>query len=101
MFVASGLTNFSRPVLVLTGENDGPLCAGDCYVTSLPNGTNLDTAKAIFPQVPDGNFETVIVPATGHGINFRTYLTLLSLRRAQGYRHDRLRSVPANPCLCE
>ena len=74
MFLAGGPTNFSHPVLVLTGENDGPLCAGDCYVTSLPNGTNLDTARALFPQVPASDFETVIVPATGHGINFREVL---------------------------
>ena len=66
---------FTKPVFVITGENDAPFCDSNCNVTSLPNGqTQLDTAKELFPSVADANFSTQIVPATGHGINFRENL---------------------------
>ncbi|WWD16467.1 hypothetical protein CI109_100893 [Kwoniella shandongensis] len=63
--------NFTKPVFVVTGENDAPFCAANCYVTSLGEGkTQLDTAKDLYPSV--SNFDTYVVPATGHGINFHT-----------------------------
>ena len=41
-------------------------------VTSLGSGqTQLDTARTLFPSVPKSQFSTYVVPATGHGINFR------------------------------
>lgn len=62
---------YTRPLLVVTGENDAPFCASDCLVTSLgDNQTQLDTARELFPSVDSGNFSTFIVPATGHGINY-------------------------------
>ncbi len=44
----------------------------NCLITSLgANATQLDTARPLFPSVADADFETFVVPATGHGINFR------------------------------
>ncbi|KAL7424689.1 hypothetical protein Q5752_000373 [Cryptotrichosporon argae] len=73
--VASSLsldrTRFTHPVLVLTGARDAPYCAADCLVTSLGGArTQLDTARALFPGVPESEFETAVVPDTGHGINY-------------------------------
>lgn len=73
----SGYTN---PLLVVTGENDGPFCAGNCQVTSLGEGkTQLDTVPLIFSNVPEDDIETYVVPATGHGINYRQSPILLLL----------------------
>jgi hypothetical protein len=50
------------------------MCVGaaDCLVSSLGgNKTQLDTARPLFPSVADADFATYVVPATGHGINFR------------------------------
>lgn len=61
--------SFNKPVLVMTGENDGPYCAANCYVTSLGHGsTQLDIVRALSPSVD--TFQTYVVPTTGHGINY-------------------------------
>ncbi|ORY29832.1 Alpha/Beta hydrolase protein [Naematelia encephala] len=64
-------SNYTNPTLVVTGANDAPYCAADCSVTSLGgNKTQLDTARTLYPGVADSAFETFVVPATGHGINY-------------------------------
>ncbi|WVQ64968.1 uncharacterized protein L199_003138 [Kwoniella botswanensis] len=61
--------NYTHPVLVVTGENDGVFCSANCYITSLdPPATQLDTTKVLFPSV--NNFQTVVINDTAHGINF-------------------------------
>lgn len=65
--------NFNKPTFIITGENDAPFCQANCLITSLgANATQLDTARPLFPSVADADFETFVVPATGHGINFHT-----------------------------
>jgi hypothetical protein len=52
--------------------------AANCLVTSLgANATQLDTARPLFPDVADADFATYVVPATGHGINFRQSLSIV------------------------
>lgn len=51
-------------ILIITG-------AANCYISSISNGTQLDTARSLFPSVADNNFSTYVVPDTGHGINYR------------------------------
>jgi hypothetical protein len=80
--------NFTKPVLVVTGERDGPFCesyghwnwwgqahrsgASNCSLTSLGEGmTQLDGVKDLYPAVDASNFSTYVVPDTAHGINFR------------------------------
>ncbi len=41
--------------------------------------TQLDTARTLFPSV--NTFSTYVVPATGHGINYRTSLIARERRR--------------------
>ncbi|WVW80210.1 hypothetical protein I302_102187 [Kwoniella bestiolae CBS 10118] len=63
--------NYTSPVLVFTGENDGIYCTANCYITSLPPpATQLDKTRELFPSVE--NFQTFVVNDTGHGINFHT-----------------------------
>ncbi|KAK8861622.1 hypothetical protein IAR55_002445 [Kwoniella newhampshirensis] len=81
-------SNFTKPVFVVTGENDAPFCAANCYVTSLGDGqTQLDTARDLYPSV--SNFSTYVVAASGHGINFHTtayeaYQQIINFVSAQG-----------------
>lgn len=64
-------TAFTKPVFVITGDNDAPFCSSNCQVTSLgPNMTQIDSAKQLYPSVADSDFATYAVPATGHAINY-------------------------------
>ena len=45
-------------------------------VTSLGAGmSQVDTARSLFPSVADADFATYVIPDTGHGINYRMYLS--------------------------
>jgi hypothetical protein len=68
-------SGFTKPVFVITGDNDAPYCASNCQVTSLgANMTQVDSARELYPSVADADFATYAVPATGHAINYRTYI---------------------------
>ncbi|KAK4703592.1 hypothetical protein P7C70_g2620, partial [Phenoliferia sp. Uapishka_3] len=64
--------NYTGPVQVVTGARDAPFCATNCYdVPAALNITSkLDTAKDLFPSLNASNFETFVVPGTGHAVNF-------------------------------
>ncbi|KAF8152596.1 Alpha/beta hydrolase family-domain-containing protein [Crassisporium funariophilum] len=64
---ASPALNYTRPLLVVTGDKDFIFCGGNCY-QSLNGSTNLISAtKILFPAVQ--NFDYFIPANTGHGIN--------------------------------
>ncbi|ORY32493.1 Alpha/Beta hydrolase protein [Naematelia encephala] len=64
-------SDYTHPVLVITGNMDAAFCDGNCQITSLQSGqTQLDTARDLFPAVPTADFETITIPDTAHGINF-------------------------------
>ncbi|KAI0159852.1 alpha/beta-hydrolase [Xylariaceae sp. FL1272] len=70
-------SQFEGPVLVVTGERDGPNCGGNCY-SSLPSIPA--SAKSSFKQA--SSFKAVIIPGAGHGLNLEyswptTYGTIL------------------------
>ncbi|KAI1076769.1 Alpha/Beta hydrolase protein [Whalleya microplaca] len=74
---ASAVNPFEGPVLVITGERDVPFCGGNCLASepSIPSAS-----KQYFPNTTD--FETVIVPGAGHGLNLEyswptTYSSIL------------------------
>jgi len=63
---------FSHPVFIITGDRDAPFCAGNCSANSAdPGVTQLDGGRKLFPSVKSQNFDTHVIPDTGHGINFR------------------------------
>lgn len=69
--IALDRSGFTKPVFVITGDNDAPYCTSNCQVTSLgANMTQIDTARPLYPSVADSDFETYAVPATGHAINY-------------------------------
>jgi len=71
--IALSRAGFSKPVFVITGNNDAPFCASNCSVTSLGgNNTQVNTVRPLYPNVSDSNFGVYVLPDTGHGINFHT-----------------------------
>ncbi|CAG8951122.1 hypothetical protein HYFRA_00006520, partial [Hymenoscyphus fraxineus] len=52
---------FTGPVMVMDGENDFPLCGGNCVGT-------LGPAQTLYPNATD--LQTVLHPNVGHGINY-------------------------------
>ncbi|EXJ58983.1 hypothetical protein A1O7_06414 [Cladophialophora yegresii CBS 114405] len=63
-----GTSDFSGPVMVITGERDLPFCGGNCYVTGDNNADSIpDMAKRFFPNAKDVN--VTIVAGGGHGLN--------------------------------
>ncbi|WRT65743.1 uncharacterized protein IL334_002691 [Kwoniella shivajii] len=92
------MNNYTSPVFVVTGQNDAPYCAANCYSTSSTSSNStssgnstsmpsqLDTAKTLFPSA--SAFETYVVPDTAHGINYHTtayqaYLQIISFVQNQ------------------
>ncbi|KAH8895386.1 alpha/beta-hydrolase [Thozetella sp. PMI_491] len=58
-------SGFRGPVLVITGERDLPFCGGNCFVSS------PSLAAKVQQQFPKAaKFQSVIVPGTGHSLNF-------------------------------
>ncbi|KAK8016855.1 hypothetical protein PG993_015044 [Apiospora rasikravindrae] len=62
-----GATNFTGPVMILTGEIDLGNCAGNC------NGLLEHPAREIFRKAEP--FKTAVHPRAGHGINFNPNAT--------------------------
>lgn len=63
-----GVSQFSGPVLVVTGERDVPFCGGDCLATGDPSIASIPAGVQAF--VPNSkSYETFIVPKAGHGLN--------------------------------
>ncbi|KAK8064623.1 hypothetical protein PG994_007261 [Apiospora phragmitis] len=63
-----GATNFTGPVMILTGEVDLPNCGGNC------NGGILEhPTREIFSKAKP--FKTAVHPNSGHGINFNPNAT--------------------------
>jgi pimeloyl-ACP methyl ester carboxylesterase len=63
-----GVSDFSGPVMVVTGERDLPFCGGDCYATGDSSIHSIpDAARQFFPKAKDVNI--TIVPGGGHGLN--------------------------------
>lgn len=58
--------NVTGPVHVLNGENDLPVCDGDCL---LPSNRAADVKELIFPAANNAS-DYHLVPETGHGVNF-------------------------------
>ncbi|KAL4809580.1 Alpha/Beta hydrolase protein [Aspergillus unguis] len=58
---------FRGPVLVVTGSNDLPYCAGDCLNTGGSGMSIPAEAEMAFGDA--SSFEAYIQPNTGHGIN--------------------------------
>ncbi|TLD21636.1 hypothetical protein E2P81_ATG08224 [Venturia nashicola] len=81
-------SNFTGPVLIITGERDVPFCGGDCIITGNPALPNLlAQSKPYLPNVK--NFTGFIVPGAGHGLNLQyshrlVYSTILNYLQAQG-----------------
>lgn len=64
-----GVSQFSGPVLVITGERDLPFCGGDCLATGDPSVASIPAGvQALVPN--SKGYETFIVPKAGHGLNF-------------------------------
>lgn len=65
---AYGPSPFTGPVFVVTGARDLPFCGGNCLATGDPSLSSIPAAVAQhFPQ--SHNFQTYIVPDSGHGLN--------------------------------
>ncbi|KAK5054733.1 hypothetical protein LTR84_001625 [Exophiala bonariae] len=84
-----GVSQFSGPVLVITGERDLPFCGGDCLATGDPAVASIPAGVAAF--VPSSrSYETFIVPKAGHGLNFEysaqtTYQHIARFLEANGF----------------
>ena len=75
------INKFAGPVLVITGERDIPFCGGNCLNPAPPAGfpNVVAASKTTLPNAK--NFEAVIVPNAGHGLNLEythpfTYKTI-------------------------
>jgi pimeloyl-ACP methyl ester carboxylesterase len=67
---AAGVNEFAGPVLIITGERDVPFCGGDCDLTGNPNLPDIpSSSKESFPKASE--FDVVIVPGAGHGLNLQ------------------------------
>ncbi|KAK4704213.1 hypothetical protein P7C70_g1999, partial [Phenoliferia sp. Uapishka_3] len=79
--------NFSGPVTTVTGEQDLPFCAGNCW--SGPNGSSiLPNVASLFPLVQA--FSTQIIPNSGHALNVHlsapsTYSYVLDWATSHGF----------------
>jgi pimeloyl-ACP methyl ester carboxylesterase len=62
-------TNFTGPVAVVNGQNDYPICAGNCEV---PVNSARELVEFGFPQTAKGEEGRGwhVVEGSGHGINF-------------------------------
>ena len=61
-------TNFTGPVLVITGGRDLPYCGGNCLATGNPSLPSIPAAvQQSFPNT--SKFEAFVVPGAGHGLN--------------------------------
>lgn len=58
--------NFTKPVLVITGDEDLPYCGGNCSATG---GTASSIPAQVKKNFPKADFTAYIQPNTGHGIN--------------------------------
>ncbi|KAJ5216966.1 hypothetical protein N7468_009974 [Penicillium chermesinum] len=61
-------SNFTGPVLVITGENDIPFCGGDCFATG-GAATSIPAASKIAFSAAKA-FSAIVPPKTGHGLNW-------------------------------
>ncbi|ETN46236.1 uncharacterized protein HMPREF1541_00420 [Cyphellophora europaea CBS 101466] len=83
---ATGVNTFAGPVLIITGQRDVPFCGGDCLLTGDPSLSSIpESSKQYFPNAK--NFEVVIVPGAGHGLNLQythtqTYSAMLEFLSA-------------------
>ncbi|KAI1616062.1 Alpha/Beta hydrolase protein [Exophiala viscosa] len=63
-----GINYFTGPVFVITGARDLPYCGGNCLATGNPAISSIPAAvKEYFPD--SSNFQSFIVPDSGHGLN--------------------------------
>jgi len=66
---AGSVNNFCGPTLIITGQRDIPYCGGDCLEAPTGYTSIPATSKNYLPNAE--NFEVVIVPNTGHGLNLQ------------------------------
>lgn len=84
-----GVSQFSGPVLVITGGRDVPFCGGDCLATGDPSIASIPAGVQAF--VPNSkSYETFIVPKAGHGLNLEysaseTYQHIGNFLAANGF----------------
>lgn len=65
---AAGVSQFSGPVLVITGARDVPFCGGNCLATGDPSVASIPAG--VQKYLPAASpYETFIVPGAGHGLN--------------------------------
>lgn len=81
------INHFAGPVLVITGGRDIPYCGGNCLAA--PTGYPSIPAAAVTTLPNAKNFEAVIVPNAGHGLNLEyshpfTYATINNYFLANG-----------------
>ncbi|KAF2482664.1 hypothetical protein BDY17DRAFT_251478 [Neohortaea acidophila] len=62
-------TEFTGPVLVISGQNDLPFCGGNCDQSFTGYPTLPAAAQRLFPNA--SAYQTVIVPGSGHGLNLQ------------------------------
>jgi pimeloyl-ACP methyl ester carboxylesterase len=63
---APATSSFSGPVFVFTGEQDQPVCGGDCFATGTSAPNIPAEASHMFPD--SETFDVYIHPNTAHGI---------------------------------
>ncbi|KAK2616475.1 hypothetical protein QQS21_000517 [Conoideocrella luteorostrata] len=71
--VASGPTtsNFTGPVMIITGDRDIPFCGGNCMNTMAIKDVSanlIEHSKGSFKQA--SAFQATVIPEAGHGLNF-------------------------------
>ncbi|KAL6250998.1 hypothetical protein RBB50_001206 [Rhinocladiella similis] len=65
---AAGISSFTGPVLVITGERDMPFCGGNCLPPTANGSLDLVAAvQEVFPGTK--HFDAFVVPDAGHGLN--------------------------------
>ncbi|KAJ5579870.1 uncharacterized protein N7459_005855 [Penicillium hispanicum] len=64
---APAKTDFTGPVLLISGTNDLPFCGGDCLATGGTAASIPAQAKVAFPSAKA--WSVYIQPNTGHGLN--------------------------------
>lgn len=80
-------TEFTGPVLIVTGANDVVFCGGNCYATGGAADSIPAAAKPAFPKAKA--FDAYVQPNTGHGLNLHynatgTYKKIGSFLKEQG-----------------
>ncbi|KAF8888598.1 hypothetical protein BD779DRAFT_1672262 [Infundibulicybe gibba] len=62
-------SNYTNPVLIVTGEKDLVFCGGNCYQPLNGSQNLVNLTQELFPA---SAFSTYIVPKSGHAVNLHT-----------------------------